>query len=537
MKTPFSQHDFILEIWHTISPYVGITQSVIAFVYVLSGGAHAVWLIVLVLFANQIAGILVFIFQAKRIWNSFAFHCLLSIINWIIAVVVVVLTGGFPSLFWMLFILGAVQSGLFIGRLGAVLNAMIAGGALILPGLLQGSLTSEIWIDISLMMVLLLALGLTTEKATAMLLSERAKYQQAEETIRRTNERLAGALTEQEEQAGESALLSEMGELLQSCPAMEETHAIISHYAKRLFPFKNGSLFLYDASRDILETEATWGESDPAGTHILFNPNNCWALRRRQILWLDDPSSGMRCHHLNISLAGRYLCVPLMAQGETLGVLHLQNHRGLEETPATAGKDLAQVIALAKTVGEHIALAIANIKLREILRNQSIRDPLTGLFNRRYLEETLEREIHRAIRERIPLSLIFIDIDHFKKVNDTYGHEMGDAVLKALGEFLAGQVRYEDIPCRYGGEEFVIVLPYAPLEAARQRAEKIRAGVKMLEVEGSGEIPQHITLSLGISAIPEFEARGETLLRAADAAMYQAKIDGRDRVVVAKRAA
>jgi diguanylate cyclase (GGDEF)-like protein len=303
---------------------------------------------------------------------------------------------------------------------------------------------------------------------------------------------------------------------------------------RQLFTFQNGMLFFYNASRNTLEAATAWGALEIESDHQVFPPSYCWALRRGQVYWMDGSAPGLFCQHLLHQDIDQSVCVPLMAQGEILGVLHLRRRMNEPAPSSDADLDPAQIISLAKTVGEQIALAIANLKLREDLRNQSIRDPLTGLFNRRYLEETLGREIHRAIREQCPLSIIFMDIDRFKLFNDTFGHEMGDTVLRELGAFLNEQVRYEDIACRYGGEEFVVVLPDAPLEIAKHRAEEIRLGVKTLKVKSGGEMLHSITLSLGISAIPEFEANSGTLLRAADAALYQAKAEGRDRVVAAK---
>jgi diguanylate cyclase (GGDEF)-like protein len=530
------KQDFIPELWRNLSPYLGIAQAVIVFVYILSGAAHTAWLLVVSLFGIQILANAFLAARVRRIGHYTLLSYSLAGLNWLVCVIVVGLTGGFPSLFWLLFVLGAVQGGLFMGRLGAGLNAFFAGFALMLPVLIRGGISLEIVIDIVLLVVMLLSLGLITAKATALMLSERSKFMLAEEALRQTNVRLAIALAAQEEQSRESALLTEMADLLQACTVVEETFAIISHYVRRLFPLQNGTLFLFDPDRDVLEAATSWGEPDPAGSHMLFTPNQCWALQRGQIHWLDDPSSGLRCGHLSGSLAGQYVCVPLIAQGEIVGVLHMQNQRADPSHGPEPVRDLARSISTAKIAGEQIASAITNLRLRADLRNQSIRDPLTGLFNRRYLEETLEREIHRAIRDKFPISLIFIDIDHFKTFNDAYGHEMGDAVLKAFGAFLAAQVRFEDIPCRYGGEEFIIVLPDAPLEVARLRAEAIREGVKALEVETGEQVLGHITLSLGVSGVPECEARGETLLRAADAALYQAKNEGRDRVVVAKPA-
>ncbi len=155
-----------------------------------------------------------------------------------------------------------------------------------------------------------------------------------------------------------------------------------------------------------------------------------------------------------------------MAGGDTLGILHVRSSGG-EFTQATHQMVL--------TLAEHIALLLSNLYLRDTLRQQSIRDPLTGLFNRRFREETLAREVARARRAKSPLGVIMLDIDHFKCFNDTHGHAAGDAVLKALGGFLLEHVRGGDVPCRYGGEEFALILPGAVPADAAQRAEELRS--------------------------------------------------------------
>jgi diguanylate cyclase (GGDEF)-like protein len=182
------------------------------------------------------------------------------------------------------------------------------------------------------------------------------------------------------------------------------------------------------------------------------------------------------------------------------------------------------------------ALVLNNVQLREALQEQSIRDPLTGLFNRRYMEETLKREMRRVTRQLHPLGIIMIDIDHFKHFNDTYGHNLGDRLLQSLGQFLQSHVRGEDVACRYGGEEFILILPTTSLETAQERAEHLRQEVKRLQVQDDDHSSQGITLSLGIAIYPEHGRTMQAALRAADAALYRAKQDGRDRVVVAEEA-
>ena len=184
------------------------------------------------------------------------------------------------------------------------------------------------------------------------------------------------------------------------------------------------------------------------------------------------------------------------------------------------------------TVAEHLSLALANLKLQERLRSQSIRDPLTSLFNRRYMEESLDREMRRAVRGSHPLSIIMLDLDHFKQFNDLFGHEAGDVVLREVGAVLQRSIRGEDIACRYGGEEFTLILPQVSLLDAAQRAELVRESIKRLNIEHRRTPLGPVTVSLGVAVFPDHGPNGEAVLRAADAALYQAKARGRDRVAM-----
>ena len=228
--------------------------------------------------------------------------------------------------------------------------------------------------------------------------------------------------------------------------------------------------------------------------------------------------------------------MPLIAYGEIQGVLHIRSVEG-KTAPGEEGKNPfgKSKLGVAGTIADYIALALANLKLREALRQQSNHDPVTGLHNRRYMMESLERELRRALRDKKPLGILMLDIDNFKKLNDSFGHDAGDAVLKALGNFLKMQVRGNDIPCRYGGEEFLIVLPGIPMDECRKRAEIIREGVKQLHVHCAGQSLPGITLSAGVAEFPNHGAILNDILKAADIALYQAKAAGRDRVVVGEK--
>jgi len=321
------------------------------------------------------------------------------------------------------------------------------------------------------------------------------------------------------------AQLSQMTSLLHACFASEEASSIISHFARQFFPNHTGALYVFRSSRNLLEVTATWGEDE--GNELKFTPQQCWALRQGQMYTVLDPQCSIRCPHVHH--ARPYTCLPMMAHGEVLALLEVSANAGTmsDEIVSEARHGLLQVFT------ERVALALSNLKLRDTLRQQSIRDALTGLFNRRYLEEALSIEIERAKRNNEPFSIIMLDLDHFKHFNDTHGHDAGDAVLQVLGSFLQRHVRGGDIACRYGGEEFTLILPGASLETARQRAEQLCEGVRMLHVDLRGQALGPLTLSAGIATFPDHGERAEIVLQAADAALYQAKRDGRDRAHVA----
>jgi len=273
---------------------------------------------------------------------------------------------------------------------------------------------------------------------------------------------------------------------------------------------------------------AAWGPH-AAGTAV-FSPEDCWALRNGRSHVVEDTTTGMLCQHLPSPPPPGYLCAPLNAQGNSLGVLYIASE---VRSGAGPGAPSQAKQRLADAVAAQLGLGLANVQLREILRSQSIHDPLTGLFNRRYMEETLEREVHRAKRGHRPMSVLMVDVDGFKQQNDAFGHDAGDAVLRRLAALLQGSLRKEDIACRYGGEEFVLVLPDASLDHAARRAEHLREAVSSMLIVHRERPLGPITISIGVAAFPDHGGDGETLIKAADGALYHAKREGRDRVSVA----
>jgi diguanylate cyclase (GGDEF)-like protein/PAS domain S-box-containing protein len=354
---------------------------------------------------------------------------------------------------------------------------------------------------------------------------------QAEKALQDANKKLATWVDDLEERRREMALLSEMGELLQNCEGFEEAYAVSARYIQKLFPFDHGALCLSSASRDMVEAVEMWG--DPIPTERVFTPSDCWALRRGRSHLVDNPQPGLMCAHVLNPQVAKYLCVPMMARSEALGVLHLRHatgEKGQQGTLWLPSNEHKQQLAVA--VADQIAMALANLRLRETLRNMAIRDPLTGLFNRRYMEESLERELRRAERRKTTVGVIMFDIDHFKDFNDIYGHDGGDALLRELGSFVKTRTRGEDIACRYGGEEFVYVLPESSLSNTKNRAEQLRQEVKQLKVYHLGKPLNKISISLGVCAFPEHGLTAETILKTVDTALYRAKNEGRDRAIV-----
>jgi diguanylate cyclase (GGDEF)-like protein/PAS domain S-box-containing protein len=357
-----------------------------------------------------------------------------------------------------------------------------------------------------------------------------------EAELQETNEKLTVWVNQLEEKSREIELLSQMGDLLQSCRNAEEAYKVIARSVRLLFPAESGSLSVLNNSRNLVEMMAAWGESPPR--ECTFTLDDCWGLRRGRPHVIEGLDSGVICAHVGKDVPASYLCIPMMAQGETLGVLHLRS--GLPDVNPTVRRPNGQSEhfpvskqQLAATVAEHIALSLSSLKLRETLRHQALRDPLTGLFNRRYMEETIERELHRAARNATPLGMIMFDIDHFKEFNDNFGHAAGDAILRDLGAYLEGKIRHEDIACRYGGDEFILVLPECSSETTCERAEELREAIKSLNVRYYNQSLPMVTVSLGVAVFSAHGSTAESLLRKADQALYRAKAEGSDRVLVA----
>ena len=348
---------------------------------------------------------------------------------------------------------------------------------------------------------------------TKRLYDEIAEERSKQEQVNRRQGRLLHEIT----------LLSQMGQSFQRCREAGELYAAIAESLAQLFPAASGMLRILNENEESWGTVASWGD-EPADAGVPPRTKHCPALMTGTVRnSTDTDPEPCPC-------TPRWsTCIPLTVKGKMVGLLQLL-HR--QDIPAES--DNATAWPLLATAAEHVALALDNQRLQESLRQQSIRDPLTGLFNRRHMEAALEREFARSTRLQTPLSVTMLDVDHFKRFNDTYGHAAGDAVLKALGALLNDNIRHEDIACRFGGEEFVIIMPGASQKDACKRAESLRYQVETeVRLEFGDRMLPPVTISLGVATWPNNKVPPIALLDCADTALYQAKNRGRNRVAVA----
>lgn len=337
--------------------------------------------------------------------------------------------------------------------------------------------------------------------------ARQALYREAKEARRRTDELFA------------------MTDMLQSAEGYSDATAVLMASSQRLLPEYGSALYIFNNSRDRLDLTGSWNCPPGFVPAETLNPANCWALKRGKF-HINDPQTNTLCcaHHSSRTAT---IEIPMMARGSVYGLLVLSL-----ESPG-AFEQLRSIQRLGRALADSMSLALSNISLREKLRTQSLRDPLTGLYNRRYMEDALERYISLAERTGSPTAIIMVDLDHFKALNDEHGHAKGDAVLRDVAAQLVGGLRPSDVVCRYGGEELVVILPNCGLEDARLRAEALRA-----RVEGLSEVHEaQISASFGVAAIPETSSSNADIVPMADAALYVAKQQGRNRVVCSEKRA
>jgi len=348
-----------------------------------------------------------------------------------------------------------------------------------------------------------------------------------QEQLRRTNDALASTVQELARRNLQMLALNETVDHLQGCATWKEAEAALGECVPEIFPQEAGGLYLIGPRRSILHPLVVWGS--PAAPDRSFPLTHCQALRRRREFWTEASHPPKPCLHYERQDGISDLCLSLRSQSQVLGLLHLRLTVG--DDPEAAQDLKASVLRFAVNAAEQIALTLANIQLRETLQTQAIQDPLTGLYNRRFFNDALRRELQRSARRDTSMALLMIDLDHFKRVNDARGHEAGDRLLREVAAMLRRGVRAEDVIARYGGEEFMVLLPETGLSEGVVLAERLRMAFKELEVHHGGEPLGPLTLSVGVAARPESGTEVEELVQAADAALYRAKREGRDRVI------
>lgn len=340
--------------------------------------------------------------------------------------------------------------------------------------------------------------------------------------LQRATSQMAANLEALRRHQRDMASIAKLSDFLQACQSRDEAYPVIASAAHRLFPRDSGALALLNGESQELETVARWGDS-----HILsdgFPVEDCWALRTGQTYETGGSEDGAQCRHFKEPPTGAYICLPLNVLGETTGLLHLA---------APTGEAIDEdTHRLMMAFGDVIKLSLSNLKLRESLSEQALRDALTGVFNRRYLNETLPREIRRARRDGTSLAVALLDLDHFKTFNDSYGHGAGDLVLKEVGAFLNRSLRAGDIACRYGGEEFLLVMAECDANEAHARLAQICTDIKLKTFAFRRQLLPNVTMSVGIAEMGDGLTAAEPLITAADQALYKAKAEGRDRIEI-----
>jgi diguanylate cyclase (GGDEF)-like protein len=345
-------------------------------------------------------------------------------------------------------------------------------------------------------------------------------------SIRRIDERIKAEKDLQEERIQQRTfqieLLHRLANMLAACNSFTEAQKVIADIVPRILGDINGCVSLMRNSRNQLTIKLDWGQQWPAA--MSYSPQECWALRRGKYHLSNDTHHSLPCSHNSDVGDDQILCIPLTAHGNTIGILHLY----FGDKNCIVSQETRQ---LAFTVAEHLGLALANLSLQEKLRTQALIDPLTGLFNRRHFETTIEEQLMLAKRDEKPLSLLMLDLDHFKRFNDNFGHDAGDYVLKEISRLLIDTVDTADIVCRLGGEELAVLTPHLNAEHALTLAKRLCHSVEKLHLSLNSISLGTLTVSIGIATFPDSNVNKADMVKYADVALYKAKDQGRNRAI------
>ena len=348
------------------------------------------------------------------------------------------------------------------------------------------------------------------------------------EELRKLNDDLSTRVSELNSLNDVNFQLNAMNSFFQSAENQEELYETVSKFCRNLFPMEVGAFFRVEGD-ETMEICASWGGKHEGDDY--FKNSDCWAMRKGEVKVLELGENHLVCNHLkelNLSYA---VCQPVATREGMVGMLSVYAPLVADMDTEQQKNQIERNKEILDAIADRLGVAISNLQLREKLKQESIRDPLTNLFNRRFFDETSELEIRRSKRSGDPISIVLLDADHFKKFNDTYGHEAGDVVLQEIAEILHENCRSQDIPCRYGGEEFALVFVGLDKKAAMVKAEEVRKSVEKRKILYGGKALPKLTISCGVAAIPSDGNDLAACLRAADTALYQAKESGRNQVI------
>jgi len=368
------------------------------------------------------------------------------------------------------------------------------------------------------------------------------RHKRMEVEMHLLNGSLSESLLSLQERNREMVVLNELSESLQICENTQDAYLAFGKIAEELFNAQPGELLTLDPASRTLGVGCRWGS-------LIYSIDestvfSCPALKEKKLMISLSPEDTGICPCVTRSVFKvPFLCAVIDDQNKPFALLHLEYHDNspldpLENISVSStishSLSLKEWENLATMVASQLSLLLMNIRLKQRLQIEAIRDPLTGLFNRRYMDESLEREFSRAQRHQHPVGVIIIDIDHFKAYNDQFGHKMGDCILKQFGAYFLSHFRGEDTACRFGGDEIVIILPEASLDKTCERAREInRDSHNLIADENCFE--QRLTTSIGVAVFPQHGHTFSEVMEAADSALYHAKQNGRDQVVVAQK--
>lgn len=316
-------------------------------------------------------------------------------------------------------------------------------------------------------------------------------------------------------------LLARMTQRLQGCDTRDSILKVVALFVPQIIPDMSGRLYMLDRRANRMVCMTNW--LSPSGDDTPFTPDFCWALKRGQLHSPARDTVDVPCEHLTPDVADKAICVPLIAQNNIIGLLTFENRAPEKEPPYT----------YLELIAETLALSLANQKLRDTLTERAMYDSLTGLHNRYHLEETLRTLLGRAEAKKSVLSCLMLDIDHFKRLNDTYGHEAGDQVLREIAQVIQHALNERGMAFRYGGEEFLVILPEMNEAQAQTVASKLLMAISSQSIIYESQDIGPVSVSIGIATWP-VHARADNLIRTADLALYLAKERGRGQIVMAK---